>query len=91
VDLEHLPGEYAVSHAEFYTASGQEIRHDIRADKPIPSRIRVKNHTFGIVPEPNSIDRATLEFVDARQRKKLLRKARLRRSINTGAVDAGST
>lgn len=66
VDLEHLPGEYAVSHAEFYTASGQEIRHDIRADKPIPSRIRVKNHTFGIVPEPNSIDRATLEFVDAR-------------------------
>jgi hypothetical protein len=42
VDLEHLPGEYAVSHAEFYTVSGQEIRHDIRADKPIPSRIRVK-------------------------------------------------
>lgn len=72
VDLEHLPGEYAVSHAEFYTASGQEIRHDIRADKPIPSRIRVKNHTFGIVPEPNSIDRATLEFVDARTEEEAL-------------------
>ena len=72
VDLEHLPGEYAVSHAEFYTASGQEIRHDIRADKPIPSRIRVKNHTCGIVPEPKSIDRATLEFVDARTEEEAL-------------------
>ena len=48
VDLEHLPGEYAVSHAEFYTASGQEIRHDIRADKPIPSRIRVKIIHLGL-------------------------------------------
>jgi hypothetical protein len=74
VDLEHLPGEYTVSHAESYTASGQEIRHDIRADKPIPSRIRVKNHTFGIVPEPKSIDRATLEFVDARTEEEALSK-----------------
>jgi len=48
VDLEHLPGEYAVSHAEFYTVSGQEIRHDIRADKPIPSRIRVKIIHLGL-------------------------------------------
>ena len=48
VDLEHLPGEYTVSHAESYTASGQEIRHDIRADKPIPSRIRVKIIHLGL-------------------------------------------
>ncbi len=66
VGLGHMPGEYAVSHAEFYTASGQEIRHDIRADKPIPSRISVEDHAFRVVQEPNSIDWANLRLVDDR-------------------------
>lgn len=66
VGLEHLPGEYVASHARFYTASGQEFRYDIRADKPIPHRIRLIDQGFWIVPEPNSIDSATLEFIDER-------------------------
>ena len=66
VDLEHLPGEYAVSHVEFYTASGQEIRHDLRADKPFPSRISVTDPMFCIVSEPNSIDKADVELIEDR-------------------------
>jgi hypothetical protein len=66
VELDHLPGDYAVSYVEFYTASGQEIRHDILADENIPSRIRITYRAFRIVPEPNSIDSAALELVDAR-------------------------
>jgi hypothetical protein len=70
VDLEHLPGEYAFSHAEVYTASGQEIRHDIRADKPVPSRISVTDPMFCIVSEPNSIDKADVELTDDRLEEK---------------------
>jgi hypothetical protein len=70
VDLEHLPGEYAVSHAEFYTASGQEIRHDIRADKPFPSRISVTDPMFCIVSEPKSIDKADFELINDRLEEK---------------------
>jgi hypothetical protein len=66
VELEHIPGEYVVSRAEFYTASGQEIQHVIRADKPIPSRISVKDPMFRVVPEPNSIDKADVELIDDR-------------------------
>ena len=67
VDLEHLPGEYTVSRAEFYTASGQEIQHDLRADKPFPSRISVKDPTFLVVPDLNSIDKADVELIDEQE------------------------
>jgi hypothetical protein len=66
VGLEHIPGEYSVSRAEFYTASGQEITHDIRADKPIPSRISVRDSVLRVVPEPSSIDEANVELTDDR-------------------------
>jgi hypothetical protein len=66
VGLEHIPGEYVVSRTEFYTASGQEIQNDVRADKRFPSRISVKDPKFRVVPEPNSIDKADVELIDDR-------------------------
>ena len=66
VGLEHIPGEYTVSRAVFYTASGQEIQHDIRSDKPIPSRISVEDNQFWVVPEPSEIDVGALKLIDKR-------------------------
>lgn len=66
VDLEHIPGEYAISRAQFYTASGQEIQHDIRPDKRIPSRISVRGEEFRVVPEPREVDIGALELIDER-------------------------
>jgi len=66
VDLEHIPGEYTISRAEFYTASGQEIQHDIRPGKAIPSRISVRGDEFRVVPEPSEIDVGALELIDER-------------------------
>ena len=66
VDLEHIPGEYVVSRAEFYTASGQEIQHDIRPDKPIPPRIAVGEDKFRVVPEPSEVDEGALVLIDER-------------------------
>ena len=62
VGLEHIPGEYTASRAEFYTASGQEIQYDLRADKPIPSRISVRDRAFRVVEEPRMIDGADFEL-----------------------------
>ena len=64
VELGHIPGEYAASRVEFYTAAGQEIQYDLRADKSIPARVLVKDRNFRVVPESNSIDGATLELIN---------------------------
>lgn len=54
------------SDGTLFTASGQEIQHDIRPDKRIPSRISVRGEEFRVVPEPREVDIGALELIDER-------------------------